>query len=282
MALKHIGKEVIIANADGIPPLYSFLPRSETVNTKIAPEARFDVALIIECPDIERMGGVINLNQQAGRVINIDHHGDNKQYGDFNWVEPKTAAVGEQIYRLILALDARITSEIADCLFIAIYTDTGGFSYSNTEQASFQIAAELMRYDLDPHHIVGILTQQYSIARMKLLGQALSTLETTLDGRVAWIQVTDEMMKKTGAQKYETEGFVDYPRALKNVEVAVFFRETEKGEIKVSLRSKGIVDVSAIAHQFKGGGHFAAAGFTLQGPLNQAKEKILKEIGRSI
>jgi phosphoesterase RecJ-like protein len=197
-------------------------------------------------------------------------------------VEGDTAAVGEQVYRLIVALGVKVTPDIADCLFAALYTDTGGFSYSNTRRETFLTAAELLQCGARPHRVVEALEQQHASSRIKLLGMALSTLQVSGDGRIASIEVTRAMMQAAGARGYETESFVDYPRSLKNVEVAVFFRETEAGEIKVSLRSKGRVDVSALAHQFHGGGHTAAAGATVAGPLAQAREKVLGAIQRAL
>ncbi len=280
--LKKMGKQVTIANHQGVPGLYRFLPGSGEVKDSVGPAERFDVIIAFECPDRSRLGLPLDLATQAGQVINIDHHAFNENYGTLNWVEPKVSAVGEQAYRLILALGGRIDAAIAACLFTALYTDTGGFRYGNTTKESLAIAAELVGCGLKPEQVTTALLEQNPLSRVKLQGLALATLQTESDGKVAWVEVTVEMMKKSGAQDWETENIVDYPRSLATAQVGILFKEVGPAKVKVSLRSKGQVDTLEISKVFGGGGHPAASGCTVLGSLTEVRAKVLAEVKKHL
>jgi phosphoesterase RecJ-like protein len=184
--------------------------------------------------------------------------------------------VGELVYRLIKAAGAEITPELATCLYTTVLTDTGGFCYGATRASTFALAHELVVAGADPIRVAQNLYFSTSMPKMLLLGAALSSLKR--DGRVAWLWVTHQNMVQTGASEEDCEGIVNYAVAIAGVDAAVFLRELPERRIRLSLRSKGPVNVAAIAERLGGGGHENAAGCTLEGPLSRALEEILAEL----
>jgi bifunctional oligoribonuclease and PAP phosphatase NrnA len=233
------------------------------------------VAVLTDCPNPERTEGLLALARQAGgRVVNIDHHHDNRRYGDVNWVEPRAAATGEMVYALLVALGAPLTRAIATNLFTAIHTDTGSFRYSNVTPETFRIAGALVAAGADPAFISNQLYERRSARALRLLGETLARVELSPDGQVAWLALPAGAVPEAFI---EAEDLVNYPRSVDSVRVACLLREQDGG-VKVSLRGKGDVDVSRIAARFGGGGHPNAAGCTVFGPLEQATQSVLTAV----
>jgi phosphoesterase RecJ-like protein len=211
----------------------------------------------------------------------IDHHptiSPDKRH--IIWVDVKASAAGELIYKLLKALRIPIDKKIATNLYTAILTDTGGFRYSNTSIESVRIASNLIEAGAEPWKIAKEVYESISLNCLRLLSQMLQTLEK--QGKIAWVTVTRLMFKKTSTCAQDTENFVDYPRKVKGIEVAVFFREKAKNRCKVSLRSKGKVNVADIAKTFGGGGHVSAAGCVVNGSLTEVKKKVLKAVRKAL
>ncbi|MCL4424838.1 MAG: bifunctional oligoribonuclease/PAP phosphatase NrnA, partial [Firmicutes bacterium] len=211
-------------------------------------------------------------------VVNIDHHGTNAGFGQYNYVDVQAAAVGEQIYELLRSMEVDISPAIATCLYTAIVTDTGSFRYESTRESTFRVAAELVRLGAKPAQVAENAFETRSLSSARLLGRALETLELTPDGKVAWLVISRAALEETGASDEETEGIINYARAIRGVEVGLLFRETGDGKVRVSLRSRHQVDVSRVASHFDGGGHPRAAGCTLSLPLNEAREKVITAV----
>jgi len=279
--LRSLGKDFIIYNSDEIPPHYQFLPQANLIKNKINLRSKkIDAAIVMDCPNLKRVGRVKDAVNKAKYVINIDHHVSNENFGDINWVEKNVSSVGEMIYRLYKRINYKLTKEAALYLYISILTDTGSFNYSNTSSATHEIVSELLGYGLAPYDISKSIYENKTLGDIKLLGKALSNLEITEDGKVAYISVPQRYFKETKTTSFACENFVNYARSIKGVDVAVFFREdmVEKNLFHISFRATKRIDVNKIASHFGGGGHKSASGCTIKGPLKEVKEKVLKRI----
>jgi phosphoesterase RecJ-like protein len=193
-----------------------------------------------------------------------------------NWIDPRACAVAEMVFRLAKAAQVKITPEIATCLYTAVLTDTGSFCYSPTNAHTFELARELVKLGADPSHIAHNVYFSNPTSKMRLLGCALNTLQR--EDAVTWMWVTREDMERCGALDEDCEGLVNYALGIAGVEVAVFFRELASERVRVSIRSKGAMNVAELAEQWGGGGHECAAGFSLEGPLSPAIEKVLSQL----
>ncbi|HAO92433.1 MAG: hypothetical protein A2X93_06925 [Deltaproteobacteria bacterium GWC2_56_8] len=294
LALRSIGKDVTAYLEDPVPDLFKFLPGAETVVHSLEGAGPFDATFAVDCGQRERLGkGFVNL-KAPGRVVNIDHHATNDCFGDVNVIVPDASAAGELVYDLCKAADIHINRDIAVNLYVAIHTDTGSFRYSSATADAFIKAGELVRLGAEPWDISRRVYENHPARKYKLLGMVLSTLEIIeaanngAEGsgipRIATLVVTKDMFRQTGAEKDQADGFVNYARGIEGVDVGVLFRETGQEEYKVSMRSKGDVDVAEISQGFGGGGHRNAAGFTMKGSLDFVKTEvvaIIKERMRS-
>ncbi|GAB4537760.1 MAG: bifunctional oligoribonuclease/PAP phosphatase NrnA [Thermodesulfovibrionia bacterium] len=277
IGLKKMGKDVYLLDKHPVPKTLRFLPYSELFKAQ-PPNKRPDVLFLIDCNALERTGfnGLM-----AGRLVIIDHHIiPDRQLQAISYISTSASATGELIYKLLLALKVKIDKDIATNIYTAIMVDTGGFRYSNTTRESLQIAARLVDLGAKPWEIAKEVYENIDYGTMRLFALTLSTLKKR-DG-IAWLTVTKDMFKKTGTTAEDTENFVDYARRIKGVEVGLLFREDIDGICKVSLRSKGRIDVSRIARGFGGGGHPAAAGCKVKGRLHDVKEMVLKRVRESI
>jgi phosphoesterase RecJ-like protein len=259
------------------PEMYSFLPGLSKTALNIGSPEDYQVAVLLDCNTLDRVGPSAAPMSAIGLKAVLDHHLVEGELSDYALVDPDVSAAGELVWSLLNHLRVRITPSIAQNLYVAIYTDTGAFSFSNTTADVLEVAAGLIRAGADPWNIFSSLYLNRSQARLKLLGLALTNMELFLDGRVAAMSVTTEMMAKTGTGSGDTDGFVEYPRSIKGAELAVLFREAGAGMYKVSLRSMGRFNAATLAQTFNGGGHFQAAGCTLNGTLPEVKEKVINE-----
>ncbi len=287
LALKHIlerlGKEVTIANHDPVPKIYDFLSGRESIKQELPKNRKFNVVVVLDSPDLSRLGSTAEIIRKAKVIINIDHHLGNEGFGKYNYVDTKASAVGEEMYELTKVMGFKIDREIALCLYVGILTDTGSFRQSNTTPRTHEIVADLMKIgDLKPAQITHQVYETQLPSAIKLLSMTLDTLETSEDGQIAWMTITDEMFKVTGTTKAETENFINYVRSVKGSEVAILFTELVKDEVKVSFRSKSSADVNRIAKTFGGGGHLHASACTIKGDLEEVKEKVLAEVEKQL
>jgi phosphoesterase RecJ-like protein len=263
--LESMGKRVTVAFADRIPTMYRCLPGVERIVADL-PADLHDVAVLLECDSIERTGFEAI---DAGMMLNIDHHQSGRTFADFNWIDPAACAVGVMIYDLAIASGEEITPEMASCLYSAILTDTGSFTFACTDAGTFGIAEHLLERGADSTGIAQAIYFSNPESKLRLLGTALSNLE--IDGEVAWTFVTRDDIERAAAIVEDCEGIVNYLISILGVRAAVFLRELPTGNrFRLNLRSKGAVDVAEVAEGFGGGGHRNASGCTIEGPLSEA------------
>ncbi|HXZ80851.1 MAG TPA: bifunctional oligoribonuclease/PAP phosphatase NrnA [Terriglobales bacterium] len=271
--LGELGKQAEVVLHDPVPHIYRVLPLAEVVKKAASVNGKYEAAIVLECDSIQRtrLQGL-----EDHFLISIDHHVSGKPFANVNWIDPSACATAEMVYRLALEADVKITPEMATCLYTAVLTDTGSFCFVGTNECTFQLAEELVRYGADPAKIAQAVYFSNSASKMRLLGAALSNLQR--DQHFAWMHVTREQMERCRAAEEDCEGLVNYALAIEGVEVALFFREIADGKWRISLRSKGAVDVSRVAAGLGGGGHRCASGCTADGPLPAMIERITAQL----
>lgn len=271
--LRSMGKQASVVLSDGVPGIYSPLPFTESVlqDTSQAPEP--EAVIILECDSVQRTK-LTGLERHY--LINIDHHATARPFADVNWIDPNACATAEMIFRLAREADVKISPEVATCLYTAILTDTGSFCFHGTTERTFALAQELVRCGADPVRIAHNVYFSTQLSKMKLLGAALSSLQR--EGSLVWMHVDRATIERCQASTEDCEGLVNYALAIQGIEVALFFREQADGQFRVSLRSKGLVNVAAIAAAFGGGGHECASGCAIEGPLPVAVERLIAQL----
>ena len=276
--LEQLGCGATVLLADEVPGIYRTLPGLDRI-TQVADarevEPNLEIpAILLECDGIPRTG----LAGLEGRsLINIDHHASGREFGSVNWIDENACAVAAMVYRIAVAAKVRITPSMATCLYTAILSDTGSFTYSSTSADTFAMAHDLAAHGANPSQIARDIYFSNPESKIRLLGAALSNLQT--EGPLAWSWVTTSDMDRAGAGAEDCEGVVNYLISIAGVESAVFLRELPTSDqYRLSIRSKGKVDVAQIAESFGGGGHRSASGCTLDGPLTVATERILNQL----
>lgn len=276
--LETLGKEVENVNIDGVPEALTWLEGAYNVATSPSAEFCPDTLVLLDCNALDRTGFAPELFEKIPSRLVIDHHPGFEGTGWLALVDPGAAASGSLVYEVLGMLGADVSPSVAQDIYLALHTDTGGFRYTNTTAEAFHLAAKLVECGAVPAHVSVMLLERENAARMKLLGLALGTLEVTGGGRIALCHVDKAMFEETSTTDEHTEGFVNFPRSIDGVEVALMLKEKEKDLWRVTLRSKGLVDVSAIARKYGGGGHRNASGATLAMPFLEAKNAIVAEV----
>ena len=275
--LRKMGKSAEVVLRDSVPVIYKPLPQAETILHSSHVNGDYDAAIILECDSIQRtrLHGL-----ESHFLISIDHHVSSKPFAHVNWIDHTAVATAELVFRLAKAAQVKLTPEIATCLYTALLTDTGSFCYAGTNACTFELAKYLVEHGADPGKIAQSVYFSSPTSKMRLLGAALSRLER--NGAVTWMSVTRQDMERCGALEEDCEGLVNYALGISGVEVAIFFREVAEGRIRVSIRSKGAVNVAQIAEKFGGGGHECAGGFSTEGPVQEAAQRVLSELRRHL
>lgn len=275
LALRSLGKTADVV-MDAVPPhfLQPFPDVAGIRVTREVAEAR-DGALIMECSSLDRTG-VAGLDRSP--VLNIDHHVGNTGYGTINWVDESAAACGELVFTLIEALGAPLTPGVATHLYLALLTDTGSFHFSHITPRSFEIARRCVEAGADPQWIARTHYDSNTLARVRIFGAVLNAMELDESGRVALLTITRQALAAAGGTLEDTEGIINFPLSVKDVQAVAFFKEIAPGAWRVSMRSKGAVDVGAIARQHGGGGHVNASGCSADGDLAALQKKFLARL----
>jgi len=278
-ALKAMGKDAALVNADPAPPPLLQFPGASDIT--IAPEVTrdFDAAIIMECGDLSRTG-VKGLERFF--VINIDHHPGNTAYGQINWFDASAAACGEMVFELVRALAVPFTVEIATHIYLAILTDTGSFHYSSISPRTFEISRQCLEAGVDPVRVARNVYDSNNMGRLKLFGAVLSAMQIDQTGRIAIVYLDHEMARAAGGTYEDTEGLINLPLTVKEIQAVVFFKQDEGEQYRVSMRSKGEIDIGAVAKQFGGGGHKNAAGCTITGPIDGLQKTFVEKIEHAI
>jgi len=278
-ALWQLGKDVRLVNRDAPPGPLRVFPGVSKIEVAERIDDPGDAVIVMECGDLSRTG-VEGFDR--GFVINIDHHLGNTNYGSLNWFDASAAACGEMVFGLVKELGAELTREIATHVYIAILTDTGSFHYSSISPRTFDICRQCVEAGIDPPAIAGAIFDSNHLGRLKLFGAVLSKMELDASGRVATIYVDQQLAHECGGTYEDTEGIVNLPLTVKEIEAVAFFKEAGPGDWRVSMRSKGEVDVNVVAKEFGGGGHKNASGCSAKGRLEELKllfeRKLLHQI----
>ncbi len=270
LALRAIGKDATVVT-DGIPPVF-LQPFPDVASIRITPEVTetFDAALIMECSELARTG-VKGLDRSP--VMNIDHHPGNTGFGAINWVDESAAACGEMAFTLIEALGAPLTRDVATHVYLAVLTDTGSFHFSHLSPRTYEIARRCVEAGADPQWIARTHYDSNSLARVRIFGAVMNGMVIVDEGRVALLSITRQTMTDLSGTSDDLEGLINFPLTVKDIEAVAFFKEIGDHDWRVSLRSKGTVDIGAIARWQGGGGHTNAAGCSAKGPLDDVNRQ---------
>jgi len=271
-ALREVGTDARVVHRDRPPIQLADFPGMSDIEIGDAIPAGTDAVVVLECGDLARTG-LTGFDGLA--VINIDHHPGNSGYGETQWYDGSAAACGEMVYEIIAELGVPLTADMATQLFVAVVTDTGSFRYAGVSPRTFSISARLLEAGADPVSVARKLFDSHTLGRLRLQGAVLQTLEIDPSGRLAILTLTDAVLAAAGGTPEETDGLINLPLGVKAIQAAVFFKEAEGGHWRVSLRSKGEIDVGRVARSFGGGGHKNASGCTLEGPLASVRAAIL-------
>jgi phosphoesterase RecJ-like protein len=278
-ALRALGKEVAVVNSDPAPPPLMQFPGVPEITVAPLVGGEYDAAIIMECSDLARTG-VAGLDRSF--VINIDHHPGNTGYGQINWFDPTAAACGEMVFDLIRALGVPLSLDIATHVYLAILTDTGSFHYSSISPRTFEMCREALEAGVDPVLVARNVYDSNNMGRLKLFGAVLSEMQLDTTGRVAIVYLDHEMAREAGGTYEDTEGLINLPLTVKEIQAVVFFKQVEGDEYRVSLRSKGDIDIGAVAKDFGGGGHRNAAGCTVTGAIDALQKLFIEKIEQAI
>jgi phosphoesterase RecJ-like protein len=273
-ALTGLGKDAAVYLRDPIPYRYTFLPRPAPILHKV-PENTYDTVVVLDCSSLARLGDEYGSVRRNRRIINIDHHEAGDPFGEINIIDARASSAAEILYLILKSLGVPFTFDIAANLYTAVMTDTGSFRYDNTTKLAFSICQEMTGFGVSPSSVAAEVYENHPRKRYALLCLVLATIETFHADRIALAHVTGDMFAETRTNREHTEGFVEYLKEIGGVEVACLIRELGAGKWKISMRSKGSVDVASVARSFGGGGHRKAAGCVLEGDIETAKNILI-------
>ncbi len=282
--LRSEGKQVTLIREAGIPEKYLFMHGIGQIPCidDYHGAQPFDTAVILECPNVKRIGRASQLLTENTVILSIDHHRDNDEFGAINWINTKASSVGEMVYEFFERVRFTINSHIAEQLYTAILTDTGRFRFSSTSGRTMEIGGKLIEAGANPQEICDRVYFNMSPATIKLVGKVLNGIRFYKDEQVCVISLTREMLDESGAKDSDSEGLVDYTLFTGGVKAGMLLKEIEPKVTKASLRSRNNINVSAIAARFGGGGHFNASGCTLNLGLEDARKELVKILSEVI
>jgi phosphoesterase RecJ-like protein len=280
--LDALDKKTTLYNESPIPAVYRFLPAADRVVRDIKNE-NYDLAVILDCGNLQRIGAAVSTVKRIPAVINIDHHVTNTRFGDFQLIDTSACATAEIIYRVIKKMNVSFDKAMAVSIYTGILADTGSFRFSNTNRAAFSICQEMVGLGVDPYTIAQHVYGTYSLGRIKLLNLALDSIEISNNGKLSIMTLTQDMIDETHTRAEDIDGFINYAKGIEGIKVAALIQEHRRNENKlnacnsfhISLRSNGSVDVAEVAASFGGGGHPNAAGFSIESTLSDIKLQLL-------
>ncbi len=282
--LKNMGKRYTIINGGELPGQYDFMGVKDKISTDLGGEADYDAAVVLDCPVVRRVGPAKKYLKKGKTILNIDHHISNDYYGTINWVQGGMSSCGEMVYMLYEKMGAPLDREAALYLYVAILTDTGSFAYESTTSRTHAVVSELLSKGVDPMRVHQALYENRSLKDIELLRDALSTLRLVKDGDIAYMYVSEKMLKKHGLGHDATEDFINYARSIGGTRIAIIFikRRGRKNTVRVSFRSKGEVNVGRLAALFGGGGHKNASGCLVEGSLRSVIRDVLGKVTENV
>ncbi len=278
LMLADMGKKAVIYNQDETPQQYRFLPGAPTIVHELGDIGQYDIGIVLDCSNLERVGKEAARIEKIKTLINIDHHISNGGFCLLSILDGQASSTGELLYRLMREMHCKMTKDICTNLYTAIITDTGGFRYSSTHRDTLYAAGDLVGNGADPQWISENIYESDSPARLKLLAKVLETMSLDLENKVGSLFITQEDLLKTGATLDHTEGFIDIPRTVKGINISILYTQLANNYFKVSLRSKGRINVESVAGKFGGGGHINAAACRIEGDIEEVKALVFAAI----
>ena len=273
--LRSLGKSAEVVVRGDIPLAYRSLPGAADIRDIESIDRDYDAIFVIECSDLDRPG-IRGLGEQF--TVNIDHHATSEHFGTVNWIDSTASAVGEMIFNLVKAIGGRVTREIAECVYMALVTDTGSFHFSNTTDRTLKVASELIKAGAKPAEISEAVYNNYPWSRIELMRQVMSTVKRDESGKVASLRQTLKMRKEAQAVDGDNNGFVNIPLAARDILACVYMREIGENAYRVSLRSKGDINVARVAERWGGGGHRNAAGLRIEGDWDEKEQELVEAV----
>ncbi|MCR4337516.1 MAG: bifunctional oligoribonuclease/PAP phosphatase NrnA [Candidatus Omnitrophica bacterium] len=281
--LKSLGKKVFAICDEAVPQRFNFIPAIKEIQSlEQCPDPDFEVAVILDCGDLERIGAVSKLIKAETLVVNIDHHITNTAFADVNWNIPGASSTAEVIYDLLCSAKFSFTKEMAILLYLGIMTDTGSFRYDNASARTHRIVSDLMEFDFSVSELYRKLYEAVPLNDLKYFTQVVSKFEALYNGRVVCLELSKSVVKKFSEEFDLRDKIFQYLRTIKSVEVLVILTEQDKKRTRINLRSQGSVDVARIAAEFDGGGHYKASGCIIDEGMKVAKRKILAQIRKAL
>ncbi len=277
-ALAQLGKTVRIVNHDAPPPSLASIPGAATIHVANAVTGAYDAAIILECSSLDRTE-VAGLDRYF--LVNIDHHAGNRMYGALNWYDPSAAACAEMVYDLVAAIGVPLTPPIAVPLYAGILTDTGSFRHANITRRTFDICSHVAASGVDVASVAAAIYQSGTLGRLRLTAALVDTMRLEARDRIALLHVDDALLRATGCPPDDMDGLINLPLSAREVQ-AVIMIKTLDGATRVSLRSKGEVDVRSVAASFGGGGHRNAAGFSVDGERDETEARIVAAVAAAV
>jgi phosphoesterase RecJ-like protein len=282
IGLRKLNKEVYIISKEVIPQTFKFLPCCNEINGEISePLKNTECVIVLDCGDFKRINANLPLENREFELINMDHHLSNDLYGDLNFVDTSASAVGEIVYEVLRLLDVKLDKEISTCLYTSLITDTGSFRHSSTTAVTHSIAGELINTGIDFNNIHRIIFENKKFEKIKFYGDVIKNMTVELDGKVSILYIPKNVLEKYNLVSSDTSDVITFGDSIDTVEVTILIKEAENG-VKVSLRSKSLVDVTKIAEVFKGGGHIRAAGFFTEANFHDTKSKLMEILEKEL
>lgn len=280
--LRALNKNCYILSKEPIPEVFRYLPcSSEITGEKFKVEEDTELVVVLDCGDFKRINADIDRENRSYTLVNIDHHLSNELYGDYNFVDTNSSAVGEIIYQMLQLLGLKLTKEIGTSLYTSLLTDTGSFRHSNTTSVTHTIAGDIINTGVDFSEIHRIIFDNKDFNRVKLFGKVIDSMTLELHGKAIFMVITKKMIEDLGLESSDTSDVISYGTMVKGPEVVVLIKESEEC-VKVSLRSKNKIDVRSIAEKFDGGGHIRAAGFALNGDVISVKKQLMEILEKEL
>jgi phosphoesterase RecJ-like protein len=277
--LRSLGKSAEVLVHGDIPIAYQSLPGAGDIRDVDSIDSKYDAIFVIECSDLERPG-IKGLEGEF--TVNIDHHATSEHFGTINWIDSTASAVGEMVYNLCKAIGGKITREIAECVYMALVTDTGSFHFSNTTDRTLKVASELVKAGVKPAEVSEAVYNNYPWSRIELMRQVLDTVRRDDSGTVASLRQTLKMREIAGAVDGDNNGFVNIPLTARDILAVVYMREVGKDQFRVSLRSKGDINVARVAEKYGGGGHRNAAGLRIEGNWDEKERELVAAVREAV
>ena len=275
LGLERLDKKVVMVSQDGVPDRYQSLPGSDRVLTTF--EEGVDLAVSVDCAALELLGTTQKAFSKSKKILQIDHHDVGNHFGDYLLIDSSLAAAGEEVYHLLNALGVEIDLTIAKCLLTSLVVETSSFRLPNVTDNTFKICSELLNKGIDFPTFVQEIFWKKNITAFRLFGLGLSRVIIDCDGKLAWSVLHQEDFTELGGKESDVDDVSDAIRTIEGVWIAIFFREQADGTVRVSLRSRGGINVGRIAEKFGGGGHWDAAGCKIVKGGDRAIATVLAE-----